>query len=91
MKHHTMLLLALVGAAAGAYALSVYGRAVIAGKGAGDIGDKAAADLAASLSFTDALVAGARVLVGKNPFANPGDVYTVRESGSVASPERWTP
>jgi hypothetical protein len=80
MKNAKLYLLIAGAAAATAYALSRFGRSAVAGGYAGDIGDQEAKDLAASLSFFEALVAGARSITGKHtPLTTEqrNNIYTV--------------
>lgn len=64
---HKLIFLAGVGAAAGAFALAWFGRRAVVGQLAERYGDQEAADVASSLTFTEALAAGARSIVGSTP------------------------
>jgi hypothetical protein len=83
----TWLIVIALGAA-GAYALSRYGRAAVAGAAAGEAGDQVAKDLAASMSFVDGLNAGVRSLLGMKLSATSLGFtpYVVTESKPVKSP-----
>jgi hypothetical protein len=69
MKKHALIIGAVAAAAAlGAYALSRFGRSAAAGELSAGYGDQSAKDIAASLSLSEAVFAGARKVLGQNAF-----------------------
>ena len=66
--HHKTLLIVAGALVVGAYLLSRFGRAAVAGELAGKFGDQGGKDVAASLNVAEAAIAGARKLAGQNAF-----------------------
>lgn len=82
MMKHAGLIAAIAGAAAvGAYALSRFGRAAVRSEltGGGWTGAGEAGDVANSLTFVEAMTAGARKLTQQSAFpaSKIAEIYTV--------------
>lgn len=80
MKKHALLIVGVAAvAAAAAFALSRFGRAAVAGELSAGYGDESAKDIAASLTLSESVIAGARKALGQNAYSEDkrAEIYVV--------------